>query len=76
MTEFVQHDPVKFIMDKPLTSNPLIKNKECLLVISYVTCEKVAKSRDLFSKLPSLLIIRPETIENEELKMVITQSKI
>lgn len=65
MTDFVQHDPVKFILDKPLTTNSFIENKESLLVMSYTTCEKLSKDQALFAKLPSLLIIRPKQLKME-----------
>ena len=63
MTDFVQQDPNKFVLDRPLTANSFIENKETLLVMSYVTCEKLSKDQELFAKLPSLLIIRPKQIE-------------
>ena len=65
MTDFVQHDPVKFILDKPLTTNSFIENKESLLVMSYTTCEKLSKDQALSAKLPSLLIIRPKQLKME-----------
>ena len=63
MNDFVQIDPHKFVLDKPLTMNTFIENKETLLVMSYTTCEKLSKDQALFAKLPSLLIIRPKQIE-------------
>jgi len=63
MNDFVQIDPHKFVLDKPLTMNTFIENKETLLVMSYTTCEKLSKDQELFAKLPSLLIIRPKQIE-------------
>ncbi len=62
MTNFVHHDPNKFILDKPLTTNPFVTNKESLLVMSYETCEKLSQDQQLFTKLPSLLIIRPKQL--------------
>ena len=66
MTDFVQQDPNKFVLDKPLTANSFIENKETLLVMSYITCEKLSKDQELFAKLPSLLIIRPRQMNREE----------
>ena len=66
MTDFVQHDPVKFILDKPLTTNSFIENKESLLVMSYTTCEKLSKDQALSAKLHSLLIIRPKQFKMEK----------
>ena len=66
MTDFVQQDPNKFVLDRPLTANSFIENKETLLVMSYVTCEKLSKDQELFAKLPSLLIIRPRQMNREE----------
>ena len=63
MNDFVQIDPHKFVLDKPLTMNTFIESKETLLVMSYTTCEKLSKDQELFAKLPSLLIIRPKQIE-------------
>ena len=59
-SDFVQRDTAKFILDKPLVSNPLTEDKESLLVLSYATCQKLSKDQNLFAKLPSLLIIRPQ----------------
>ena len=66
MTDFVQQDPNKFVLDRPLTANSFIENKETLLVMSYVTCEKLSKDQELFAKLPSLMIIRPRQMNREE----------
>lgn len=63
MNDFVQIDPHKFVLDKPLTMNTFIENKETLLVMSYTTLRKVVKRSGSFAKLPSLLIIRPKQIE-------------
>lgn len=59
-SDFVQRDTTKFILDKPLVTNPLAEDKESLLVLSYATCQKLSKDQNLFAKLPSLLIIRPQ----------------
>ena len=59
-SDFVQRDTAKFILDKPLVTNPLAEDKESLLVLSYATCQKLSKDQNLFAKLPSLLIIRPQ----------------
>ncbi|WP_176555107.1 MULTISPECIES: cation:proton antiporter [unclassified Butyricimonas] len=59
-SDFVQRDTAKFILDKPLVTNPLTEDKESLLVLSYATCQKLSKDQNLFAKLPSLLIIRPQ----------------
>lgn len=62
ISDFVQRDPKKFILDnESLANDPLIENKECLLFLSFSTCEELAKDHALFAKLPSLLIIRPRT---------------
>ena len=52
MNDFVQIDSNKFVLDKPLTMNTFIENKETLLVMSYTTCEKLSKDQELFAKLP------------------------
>lgn len=63
--DFVQRDPAKFILDEPLATNPLVGEKESLLVLSYATCQKLSKDQNTFAKLPSLLIIRPQiNVEN------------
>ena len=59
-SDFVQRDTAKFILDTPLVTNPLAEDKESLLVLSYATCQKLSKDQNLFAKLPSLLIIRPQ----------------
>ncbi len=59
-SDFVQRDAAKFILDTPLVTNPLAEDKESLLVLSYATCQKLSKDQNLFAKLPSLLIIRPQ----------------
>ncbi|WP_303182003.1 cation:proton antiporter [uncultured Butyricimonas sp.] len=59
-SDFVQRNTAKFILDKPLVTNPLAEDKESLLVLSYATCQKLSKDQNLFAKLPSLLIIRPQ----------------
>lgn len=67
MNDFVQIDSNKFVLDKPLTMNTFIENKETLLVMSYTTCEKLSKDQELFAKLPSLLIIRPRQLKVEKI---------
>ena len=67
MNDFVQIDSNKFVLDKPLTMNTFIENKETLLVMNYTTCEKLSKDQELFAKLPSLLIIRPRQLKVEKI---------
>lgn len=52
MNDFVQIDPHKFVLDKPLTMNTFIENKETLLVMSYTTCEKLSKDQALLQSYP------------------------
>ena len=63
MTDFVQQDSAKFVLDKPLGEMIWSDAKECLLVMSYAACEKLSRNHQLFAVLPSLLIIRPRLDE-------------
>ena len=65
MTDFVQRDSVKFVLDKPLSELPWTDAKESLLVMSYEACERLSRNHQLFTTRPSLLIIRPQQDEEE-----------
>ena len=66
LSEWSQQYTSGLIIDEPLNTNPGIYLRDNLLLLSYDTCSVIAGNQELFTRLSSLLVIRPviKTVDN------------
>lgn len=56
--ELVAAEPCRFLADVPLKDNLMLYQPDSLLVLSYGSCLTLSRNPLLFSRLPSLLVVR------------------
>ncbi len=64
VADIITGNPNRFIMDEPLCENPLLRQPDNMLILSYKTCNTIAKDQPLYETLPSLLVIREAKKKN------------
>lgn len=57
LMEKIKTSQLHYTMDRPITQNKQLLQTDNLLILSYRSCRQLAKNNELFSQLPSLVVL-------------------